>query len=428
MWKCRTKGERAYRCRSGAVKAATVGVASLALLCSEGVLGAQTAGASTSPGVTKSTITVGTNVDLTGPLASIGQAFQLGEKLAVKQINQHGGIDGRKLKVIYEDDKGTSAGGITAARALIEQDNVLMDIAGGASTAMVGVGPVFEQNKVPLLDSVGSDPRMYTPPQKYIFLGLTVPRTIVSAAMANILAKRLKSKKIAILTSQNAFCTSGLTFLKKDLQHDGATVTTVQEFSTGSVTFVSQATRLKSSGANTIFMCSLGGTAQKYIPQLRNDGVTATLVGTATVADPSVVKSVGKTGKGFYLDWEPSVQFQTAPHGPMGKLKRELKAAYPSTYSSLWTAAGQFTIFGYVDTFVGAKAIQDAGKNPTRTKIVKAFEHLHGYVPGKHGSFKYAVPVGLPEGWGKTDRIGHRGVELLRVHHGKVKSLGSVNG
>lgn len=429
MWHLLPHRENAALKRRGAGgRLVTVGLVAVTCLCFESVLAVQPASASTTTGVTRSTITVGTNVDLTGPLASIGQAFELGEKLAVKQINQHGGIRGRKLKVVYEDDQGTSAGGITAARALIEQDHVLMDIAGGASTAMVGVGPVFEQSKVPLLDSLGSDPRMYTPPQKYIFLGLTVPRTIVSAAMANILTKRLKSKSVAILSSSNAFCTSGLTFLKNDLKHNGAEVVTVQEFSTGSVTFVSQATRLKASGAKTIFMCSLGGTAQKYIPQLRNDGVNATLVGTATVADPSVVNSVGKTGSGFYLDWEPSAQFQTASGGPMGKLKKELKAAYPSTYANLWTAAGQFTLFGYVDAFVGAQAIENAGKNPTRNGIVKAFEHLHGYVPGKKGKFPYAVPVGLPEGWSAKDRIGHRGVELLHVYHGKVTSLGSVNG
>jgi branched-chain amino acid transport system substrate-binding protein len=407
---------------------ATIGLAAVAILSFETALGVQSASASSTTGVTKTTITVGTNVDLTGPLGSIGQAFEFGEKLAIKQINEHGGIRGRKLNVIYEDDQGTSAGGITAARALIEQDHVLMDIAGGASTAMVGVGPVFEQSKVPLLDSVGSDPRMYTPPQKYIFLGLTVPRTIVSAAMANIITKHLKSKSVAILSSSNAFCTSGLTFLKNDLQRDGAKVVTEQEFATGSVTFVSQATRLKASGAKTIFMCSLGGTAQKYIPQLRNDGVKATLVGTATVADPSVVSSAGKTGNGFYLDWEPSVQFQTATAGPMGQLKKELKAAYPSTYAKLWTSAGQFAIFGYVDAFVGAQAIKDAGKNPTRDGIVKAFEHLQDYVPGRKGNFPYAVPVGLPEGWSAKDRIGHRGGERLQGFHGKVASLGSVNG
>src|ERR1700691_5916660 len=75
-------------------------------------------------GLTDKEILIGTHLSLTGPASSIGQGFKAGEDMAVAEINAHGGINGRTVKVVYEDDAGTAEGGVSAVRRLIDQDKV----------------------------------------------------------------------------------------------------------------------------------------------------------------------------------------------------------------------------------------------------------------------------------------------------------------
>lgn len=448
---------------AGALRFVALAVLAAILMIATAFGGTSTKSAHSAPGVSANQILLGTNVDLTGPAAYVGKGFQLGENLALRQINAHGGIRGRHVVVRYEDDAGTGAGGINASHALIQQDHVFMDVAGGDSTAMVAVAPYFENAKVPLLDSVGSDPLTFQPFKKYVFLGLTVPRPAFERGVAKVIVHKAHGTKVGLLANAGfAFCTSGVPLLTKAIANLGAKVVDTEEFPLGTENFAAQAAKLKASGANVIELCGLSGDAELFMPQLRQDGVTATFVGDATLSDPAIIQAAGAAANNMFLLWEPSKQFETATTGPMGKLKRQLAKAFGSNYKASFN---QFSLFGYVDTFAAAQAIYNAGPNPTRLGVVKAFEKLHDYVPGRTvkkyvaavkkcktrykgksqsakrsvclknamnrfgalgAAFQYAVPVGLPETWGKRRRLGNTSLEMLRVRNGHVKSLGRV--
>src|SRR5215467_5410225 len=85
------------------------------------------------PGVTGDTITIGAHGPITGPAAYIGLGGRDGMMLAVKEINAAGGINGRKVSVVFEDDGHTPTKALAAVKKLVEQDKVFMIMSVGGS-------------------------------------------------------------------------------------------------------------------------------------------------------------------------------------------------------------------------------------------------------------------------------------------------------
>ena len=100
------------------------------------------------PGVTKDTILVGALAPLTGPNTTSGVACRDGAQTYFDMINDAGGINGRKLKVIWEDDGCVPAKGVAAVRKLIERDKVFALFGGVCSNALVAALPLVEKANI----------------------------------------------------------------------------------------------------------------------------------------------------------------------------------------------------------------------------------------------------------------------------------------
>jgi len=89
-------------------------------------------------GVTADTITIGAHGPITGPAAYIGLAGRDGMLLAIKEINAAGGVNGRKITAVFEDDGHTPTKALAAVKKLVEQDKVFAVMSVGGSNATVG--------------------------------------------------------------------------------------------------------------------------------------------------------------------------------------------------------------------------------------------------------------------------------------------------
>ena len=97
---------------------------------------------------------------LTGPGAVYGVSCQDGVELAVKQINDAGGINGKPVKVIYEDDKMDAPTSITALRTLIDVDKVPVVLGSGSSTVTLAILPVAKQSGIVLVSAISTAPSL----------------------------------------------------------------------------------------------------------------------------------------------------------------------------------------------------------------------------------------------------------------------------
>ena len=116
----------------------------------------------------RSTIKIGYFGDLSGPTFNFGQSAKNGALLAAEEINQAGGINGRQIDIVIEDDEGSPERAATVVNKLTRQDKVVALIAGGASGSSLAAGPNAQSAKVPMISPSSTNPAV-TQIGNYIF-------------------------------------------------------------------------------------------------------------------------------------------------------------------------------------------------------------------------------------------------------------------
>ena len=114
-------------------------------------------------GVTSDTITIGAHGPITGPAAYIGLAGRDGMLLAIKEINAAGGVNGRKIAAVFEDDGHSPTKALAAVKKLVEQDKVFAVMSVGGSNATVGAVDYMKEKGVPYYVSIASAPPVTWP-------------------------------------------------------------------------------------------------------------------------------------------------------------------------------------------------------------------------------------------------------------------------
>jgi branched-chain amino acid transport system substrate-binding protein len=149
------------------------------------------------------TIKIGMNVPLTGFAAADGESALNGAKLAVKQVNDAGGIKGKKLELVVYDDQASPKEAVPIAIKLITKDKVLAGVSGSYSGATRASASVYQSHKIPYISAYAIHPGI-TKAGDYVFrasfLGIVEGR-----AGAKLIGDILKKKNVVIITLKNDF-------------------------------------------------------------------------------------------------------------------------------------------------------------------------------------------------------------------------------
>lgn len=376
-------------------------------------------------GLGPKSILIGVQVSLTGPASTVGQGFKAGTQMALDEINAHGGINGRHIDVVYEDDSGTAEGGISAVRRMIDQDKVFAIFGGGTSTSTASVIPLIQQSNFLYYDSLASDPRVLQNYSPYVFSGMTVVRADVARYAAKVLGQDFHAKTVGFLSSDEAFCTSVLPLMMPRLADQGIKVTLQEKFKSGDTDFTAQASAIKSANPDAMYLCGLPADGGRILPQLKRAGITSKLLGDTVFGDTVVPKLAGPAADGFYALWINSSQFMGEKTGAMAEWKARFAKAFPNPPPN---TPNSFSLAGYADFYVFADGLRRAGPDPTQDKVVAGLEQVHSFVAGKDPYFKWAVPIGLPRTFRKGDHKGNRECVLIIVKNGdytRVENFGT---
>ena len=371
---------------------------------------AATVSAQTVNGVTDTEIRIGVHLSLSGPASFVGQGARVGIALAESEINAKGGINGRRLVFTYVDDRGSPDGGVTAARKLVDEENMFIVLGAGTSTATVPVLPYFERNGVPYYVSLASDPQVMGKFRRNVYSGATSTQVVWGQSMAKFVADNLKPKRVAMMLCDQAHCISGGPLVRGFLQNGGAEVSTTT-YNSGDTDFTGQIQQIKSANPDVIFIYGLASDGGRILPQIRRAGITAQIVGDPALGDPSVARMAGAAAENFYTFWSGGTQFIDDKTGPMGqwlasldKMKIDRPANTPNTYSTML----------YADVYVLAEAIRLAGKNLTRETLMNNLDtKINGFVAGKTPEWSFASAVGFPRTFTPSDHLGNRQLQAL---------------
>jgi branched-chain amino acid transport system substrate-binding protein len=367
-------------------------------------------------------IVIGAHVPLTGPSSELGQGFDYGAKLAFQEINEHGGINGRQLKLVEADDQSTPNGAITAVQRLTLSGNIALLWNGSSSSPTVAVVPKMRTGPLPYYVGFASDPRVLDPFSKYIFSGAAIPVASVVFNMVDFIAVTMRAKSIAMLSCDQANCKASVPLLKKALEGKGVTIAADQTFHSGDTDFTGQIDAIKTANADIIQIWGLPADGGRIVGQLRRAGITTPIVGDTAMADQAVLDLAGPAAEGMYAMWIAGAQFLSDDTGPMKAFHARFAKAFPSAPTSM---PNQYTIRAYADAYVIAEALRRAGSNLTSENIITQLDTIQNFVAGRDENFKYASAIGLPRSFSPTDHQGTKVVAPVVVRNGKFQAVSS---
>ncbi len=269
------------------------------------------AGAARQPG---DVIKIGHYGSMTGKEATFGQSTDNGIKLAVKEINDAGGINGRMLEVITYDTKGESKEAGNAVTRLITSDKVAAVLGEVASSLSLAGGAVCQERGVPMVTPSSTNPGV-TRGRNMVFRVCFID-PFQGFAVAKFTRENLKLDKAAVLYDQAQAYSKGLRDeYKKHFEAMGGKIVADQAYSSGDQDFSAQLSTIKASGAQAIFVPGYYTEAGNIALQARKLGITAPLLG-GDGWDSEQLAAIGKDAiegcyySNHYAADQPSEQVQ----------------------------------------------------------------------------------------------------------------------
>jgi branched-chain amino acid transport system substrate-binding protein len=319
-------------------------------------------------------IKVGIYGDLSGQTSSFGQSTKNGALMAIDEINAAGGINGRKVEWVMEDDQGQPQQASTVVTKLINQDKVVAIIGEVASSNSLAAAPKAQEAKVPMITPSSTNPKV-TQVGDYIFR-VCFTDDFQGAVAAKFASNTLKAKKAAILGDFQSDYSKGMSqYFEEEFKRLGGTIAQKQTYTQTDSDFKGQLTSIRSAAPDVIFVPGYYGQVGVIAKQAKELGITAPLLGGDGWDAPQLWDLGGTALNGAYMvnhysvdDPSPAVQ--------------KFVAAYKAKYAG--TAPDAIAALGYDAMNVLADAIKRAGTTES-AKLRDAIAQTKGF-PGVTGS------------------------------------------
>jgi len=327
-------------------------------------------------GVTKDQIVLGGYGPITGPAAYIGLGSRDGTELAIKEINDAGGIHGRKLKLLFEDDGFSPSKALAAVKKLVEQDRVFMMMGLSGSNPTVGTVAYLKQAKVPTYIVLASAPQVTHPFDRYMFRGGATESARYGELNAEYLVDFLQARRIAMLSGTDENAKNEGDNTEKILEKwYGVKLMMRAEFKVGDKDFTPQLLQVK--GVNPDFIIALAQVPEISIMlrQARELGIRQTIMGSPASLDNAVIASAGLNAEGYTGGWLAGL-FLDSTHPDMVKFREAWAKLHPDAPKG---RPNLFDQLGYTETYVVAEALKRAGPELTREKLVDALETIENF-------------------------------------------------
>lgn len=223
------------------------------------------------------TIKVGEYASLTGKEATYGTAMHEGTQLAIEQANAAGGVLGKQIELIVEDDQSKAGEAANAVNKLIAKDNVVAVLGEFASSRSLEGGPICQGAGIPMISPGSTNPDV-TKIGDYVFrVCFTDP--FQGKALANF-AKQKNLKKVAILTDVKNDYSKGLArYFKEKFVENGGSVVTELDYNGGDKDFKAQLTTIKGAAPDAIFLPGYYNDVALICIQTKELGINVPLFG-----------------------------------------------------------------------------------------------------------------------------------------------------
>lgn len=299
---------------------------------------------------------VGAVFSLSGPASFIGAPIRDVAVMAVDRINAGGGINGRPLKLIVEDDGGDPSRTILAVQKLIKRDNVAAVIGPNLTPTAMAVAPVMEEEKVPLIVIVGSR-AVVVPPKKWIFKVSLADDLAVKVMLDFMKAKGIK--KVALLSDSGPFGKAGHAVISKMAPGYGISIVADESFGPADRDVTVQLTRIRQTNPEAVVAWTAGASGVVVAKNFQQLGFKIPLFGSHGTVFKRFIELGGEAAEGVLM---PALKAMVARQLAKDDHYKETVSIFVEAHEKKYGPLGtQFGMAGWDTVNLVAEALGKVG-------------------------------------------------------------------
>ena len=364
-----------------------------------------------SPVAAQDVIRIGVTQPLTGAFAASGNYVTEGAKIAADQINAAGGVLGRKIQLVIEDNKSNPTEAVATAEKLIGKDKVPVMMGAWSSTLTLAVMPKLMEYGVPMLVETSSSGKITTSGNPWIFR--ISPTSEMEAKSFAPMVKKIGIKKADFLSTNNDFGLGAAKEFSEMLKGQGVQIGTRETMDPKATDFSAQLAKIKASGSDTVFVTTAVEQATLILKQAKEQQVKARIITTGgSISPDQLIQQAGEAANGsmhlvFFTPWFP----EAVKHGDIAK---KFVAEWNANKHNVGGLTEGFRGYDGVMTIVAA--LKAAGKAEPKA-IQKALWNVK--VKGVNGDIAFIKqgPAGKESGQSIPS------VYVVKIEKGKVAKL-----
>jgi branched-chain amino acid transport system substrate-binding protein len=245
-------------------------------------------------------VRIGVFMSLTGDTANFGISSTNGIKMAADEVNAAGGINGKQIELLIQDDRSDASEAATIVTKFVTQDQVHAILGEVASSRSIAAAPIAQNAKIPMLTPSSTNPEV-TKKGDYIFRSCFID-PVQGAAIAQFGAKTLGAKRAALMVDRKNDYSTGLEkVISEVFTRLGGQVVVTQSYQAGDQDFNAQITSIKGANPDVIFVPGYYGDVGLFAKQARDKGITVPLLGGDGWDSPSLYQIGGSALNGCYF-------------------------------------------------------------------------------------------------------------------------------
>jgi len=356
-------------------------------------------------GVTDTGILLGSHQDLSGPLTSLGVPFRDGLILAAEEINAAGGIHGRKVRVLVEDNGYDPKKAILAAQKLLTQDKVFAVIATLGTAPSSASMPLALDRGVPFLFPASAAESTYLPYHPLKF-ALTTPYAQQTRAGVKYAHEHLGKRRFGILYQDDDSGLSALRAVEEQLKVHGLSLVERTSYKRGETDYSAQIARLKAANVDIVMLMANTREAAAAVIEAKKQNWPVDMMAGSGASSSATIKLGGIATEGLYVtgQWLNEAQESTPA---LQAIKDRFKSRFGQDYVD---GVNQT----YVSMMLFAEGAKNAGRNLTPETLQKGLEQVK--------NFKTAFAA-APISYGPNDHAPPAGTFIIQVRGGKFVAV-----
>jgi branched-chain amino acid transport system substrate-binding protein len=341
------------------------------------------------------TIKIGAIVSETGTYAGLGQPERKALELEVARINEAGGVNGKSIEVIYEDDATDEAKAVAAASKLIEQDNVVAIIGATGTGQTMAIRGDVTRAMIPQVSMAGGT--VVTNPVDPLVFATPWSNTIIVPFTLDYLKKQ-GITKIGLISDSGGFGKDGAAVMATEAPKAGVEIVANETFNPGDTDMTAQLTKIKNSDAQAIVMWTAGSEAAIIAKNTKDLGIDLPLYGSHGIARKEFITGAGDAAENVKFAAGYILMPELYGEGTKGfTVTTEFVDRYKAAYGE---APSTFAAYAYDALYLITEAAQRINGDVTPAALRDEIEKTAGFV-GIDGTFE--MTAANHNGLGKED-------------------------